>query len=351
MARPLSELLLNDSFVRFLNGNSSKEEEARWIDWMQQSDQHAELVEKGRKLLDKGVYTLPKPNAEIEFKRLKRRIQPAVHSEPLGHPRKNSRKLVWAMMGVAASVLLIFGFIAGNSFLLYEKAEQIRIATVDYRVMKTDSGQKTSIQYSGGSMIVLNANSEIKLPQKIAGADTTNVWLEGEALFDIARKAESEARTFIVHTPNGTVSVLGTKFSVNTTNNQSQVVLAEGSVRINVRGEDNKIELEYNMSPGEKALFSQNFEGIQVEQVNTDVYTSWTSNSLVFDNTPFSDVINRIEFTYNIEVKIENEALLDKKLTGRFNHSSLSFLLKGLSEMADLHIEQQQQTVYIKEKN
>lgn len=351
MTRPLSELLLNDSFVRFLNGNSSKQEEARWIDWMQQSDRHAQLVEKGRELLNKGVYTLPKPNTDIEFKRLKRRIKPSVHSESFAHKRRNSRTLVWVMMGMAASILLVFGFMARNSFLLHEKAEQVRMATVDYRVMKTDSGQKNTVQYSDGSMIVLNANSEMKLPQKMAGADTTNVWLKGEALFDIVRKTDSESRTFILHTPNGTVSVLGTRFSVNTTNNQSQVVLAEGSIRISVRGEDNKIELEYNMSPGEKALFSQNLETIQVEQVNTEIYTSWTSNSLVFDNTPFSDVINRIEFTYNIEVEIENDALLDKKLTGRFNHSSLSFLLKGLSEMADLDIEQQQQTVYIKEKN
>jgi ferric-dicitrate binding protein FerR (iron transport regulator) len=320
---------------------------------MQQSDEHQELVTKARRLLDKGVYTLPKPNADIEFERLKRRIEPAhsIQPESIRHPRRRSRALVWAMLGVAASILIVIGFVARNSFLLHEQLEQQRLAAIDYRVMKTDSGQKTTVQYSDGSMIVLNANSEIKLPHKMVGADTTNVWLEGEALFDITRKPEPETRTFIVHTPNGRVSVLGTRFSVNTMNNQSQVVLAEGSVRINVLGTDNNIDLEYSMLPGEKALFSQNSDKIQVDQVNTDVYTSWTSNSLVFDSTPLSDVINRIEFTYNVKVEIENEALLGRKLTGRFNHSSLSFLLKGLSEMLDLdiNIDQQQQTVYIKE--
>lgn len=351
MTTPLSDLLMDDSFVRFLNGNASKKEKAYWSNWMQQSDQNAELVKKGRKLLKRGVYTLPKPNSDVEFKRLKNRLDLKFQSKSFDHSRKKSRKLVWAVMGVAASILLTFGFLARHSFLLHEKEAQVEASTVDYRSMTTESGQKTSVQYSDGSVIVLNANSKIKLPQKMVGSDTTNVWLEGEALFDIARKTESESRIFIVHTPNGSVSVLGTRFSVNTTNNQSQVVLAEGSVRINVRGEDNRVELEYNMSPGEKALFSQNFEKIQVEKVNTEVYTSWTSNSLVFDNTPFSDVINRIEFTYNIEVKIENKALLDRKLTGRFNHSSLSFLLTGLSEMLDVDIERQQHTIYIKEKN
>lgn len=351
MPRPLSDLLMNDSFVRFLKGNASKEEENNWSDWMQQNKQHARLVEKGRKLLNKGIYTLPKPNSNKEFERLMSRIEPKVQNKSLTHTRKNYRGIVWAAMAASACVLLLAGFLARNSLMINEEADQTGSVSIDYRTLATESGQKTTVQYSDGSMIVLNANSEIKLPQTIADADTANVWLEGEALFDIARKSDSESRTFVVHTPNGSVSVLGTRFSVNTTKDQSQVVLAEGSVLINVRGKDNRVELEYKMSPGEKALFSQDFENIQVEQVNTEVYTSWTSNSLVFDNTPFSDVINRIEFTYNIEVKVENKALLDRKLTGRFNHSSLNFLLKGLSEMLDVDIERQQQTVYIKEKN
>lgn len=349
MARPLSELLMNDSFVRFLNGNASKDEKAHWTAWEQQSKQNARLAKKGRKLLAKGVYTLPKPNSALEFERLKNRIDPKIQPKSFDHTRPNSRKLVWAVMAAAASILLIVGFLARNSFSVPETANQARVNPVEYRLVKTESGQKTSVQYSDGSLIVINANSEMQLPQRMVGADTMQVWLEGEAMFDIARHSDSASRIFIVNTPNGKVSVLGTKFSVNTTNNQSQVVLAEGSVMINVRGKNNNMDLEYRMTPGEKALFSQSFENIQVEQVNTEVYTSWTSNSLVFDNTPFSDVINRIEFTYNIEVEIENEALLDRKLTGRFNHSSLSFLLTGLSEMLDVDIEQQQHKVYIKE--
>jgi ferric-dicitrate binding protein FerR (iron transport regulator) len=104
------------------------------------------------------------------------------------------------------------------------------------------------------------------------------------------------------------------------------------------------------MNPGEKALFSQSSENIQVEQVNTEVFTSWAGNSLVLDMTPLSELITRIEFTYDVEVIVEDQTLTNKKLTGRFNNSDLNFLLSGLSKMLEVDIDQQDQTVYIKEK-
>lgn len=350
MSSRLTKLLLNDSFIRFLKGKASKEEEAHWTDWMKKSKQNALLVTKGRKLLNQGVQTLHTPNSEAEFKRLVKRINTTNQTKSLNHSRNHSRKIVWAAMAAAICLLLFTGYLARNSFLQNNSAKQAPIDTIEYRVLKTETGQKTTVKYSDGSIITINANSKIRTPQKMVESDTMQVWLEGEALFDITHKEEAKSRIFIVHTPDGRISVLGTKFSVNTTRNQSQVVLAEGSVKINVLSEANKDSSEYIMSPGEKALFSYNFDNIRVEQVNTEVYTSWAGNSLVLDNTPLSALIERLEFTYDVEVIVENETLLDKKLTGRFNISDLNFLLTGLSKMMEVDIDQQKQTVYIKEK-
>ncbi|WP_322575236.1 FecR family protein [Fodinibius sp.] len=177
------------------------------------------------------------------------------------------------------------------------------------------------------------------------------VWLEGEALFSITRKPKYDSRTFIVHTPDGNVSVLGTEFSVNTTDGRSRVVLKEGSVRVNVQDSLGKKDLEYVMEPNQMALFSQNLDKIEVEQVNPEVYTSWASDSLVLDNTPLSDLIKRIEFTYGVEVKVNNKALLDKKLTGRFKNLNLSFILEGIAKTLNVDIEKREQKVYINTKN
>ncbi|MFO7798634.1 FecR family protein [Rhodohalobacter sp.] len=350
MPNQFSKLLMDDSFVRFLKGKASKEEVAYWTEWMQANSQNAQSIEKGKKLLNKGTLNVPKPNSNDEFNRLLKRIESQENIKSIKPSRNRSRNIVWLTMAAAICLLLLTGYLARNSFLQNSATEPVQIVSIEYKEFETETGQKTTVQYSDGSIITLNANSKIRLPQKMVESDTMQVWLEGEALFNITRKETSESRTFIVHTPDGSISVLGTRFSVNTTKNQSQVVLTEGSVKINVQGETKKPGLEYVMSPGEKALFSQNSENIQVEQVNTEVYTSWAGNNMVLDKTPLSDLITRIEFTYDVEVIVEDQTLSDEKLTGRFNSSDLSFLLSGLSKMLEVDIDQQDQTVYIKEK-
>lgn len=351
MPSQLSDLLMDDSFVRFLKGKASKEEEVRWSAWMQQNNEHIQLVAKGRELLSKGLQPLPRPNVNLEYEQFKRRIDSENRYKPYRKVHKRQRKLVWATMAAAASILLLVGFLARQSIIQNDRTEQSRVASIDYRILESKSGQKTSVQYSDGSRIVINANSKMRLPQKAIGTDTMQVWLEGEALFNIARKPESESRTFIVHTPDGRVSVLGTTFAVNTRKSQSQVVLAEGSVRINVQGAGNNTGLAYTMLPGELALFSPESDEIIVEKVNAEVYTSWASDTLILDNTPLADLIERIEFTYDVKVQVDVQELLKEELTGRFENVNLEFLLKGIAQALNVEVTRQDETIYIKEKS
>lgn len=350
MPNQLSELLMDDSFVRFLKRNATEEEEARWSSWIQQEAEHAELVAKARALLDEGRQTLPKPDAESERKTLMGRIDSERRYQPFQHIRKRNNKLVWAMMATAASILLVIGFLARQSFLQNDGTEESRAASITYRMMNTEPGQKTTVQYSDGSEITINANSQMRLPETTAD-DTMQVWLEGEALFDIARKPASESRIFIVHTPDGDISVLGTKFAVNTTKAESRVVLAEGRVRVDVLDPVSKKGLQYTMAPGEMALYSPVLDEIKVQKVNPKVYTSWASDTLVMDDTPLSELIERIEFTYDVKVLVEDKNLLEEKLTGRFENLDLKFLLKGLAKTLDADITKRNKTVYIRNKS
>lgn len=352
MPDKLSELLKDDSFIRFLKGNASEEEKEQWSSWMQEDTENAHLVEKARKLCDAGVQTVPEPNSKLELNRLMNRIDSEHRYSSSQRKKKRLKRLVWATLASAAGILLLIGFLARHSLLQQnDGTKSSRAASINYRVMETVSGEKTTVQYSDDSRIVLNANSQMRLPEKTLAVDTMRVWLEGEALFSITRKPDNESRTFIVHTPDGDVSVLGTKFAVNTTEQQSRVVLKEGRVRVHVQDSVKMKDLQYNMEPNQMALFSSGLDEIKVQQVNPEVYTSWASDSLVLDNTPLSDLIKRIEFTYDVDVVVADKALLEKKLTGRFKNLDLSFILEGIAKTLDVNIEKRKQTVYIEEKN
>ncbi len=351
MSDTLSELLKDDSFVRFLKRNASEEEIKQWTAWMQESAKNEQLTNRAKLLLNKGIQTVPKPDSDLELERLMERIDSEHRYKPLQEIKRKHNKMVWATMAAAAGILLLVGFLARNTLLEQnDGTESSRAASINYQLIETTPGQKTTVHYSDGSDIVMNANSQMRVPERITTVDTMRVWLEGEALFSITRKPKDESRTFIVHTLDGEVSVLGTEFSVNTTGGHSRVVLKEGSVRVNVQDSLSNKNLQYDLEPNHMALFSQGLDKIEVEQVNPEVYTSWASDSLVLDNTPLSDLVKRIEFTYGVKVRVNNSALLDKKLTGRFKNLNLSFILEGIAKTLDVDIEKREQTVYINEK-
>ena len=352
MSDTLSELLKDDSFVRFLKGNASEEEIKQWTAWMQESAKNEQLINKAKILLNKGMQTVPKPDSDLELERLMERIDSEHRYKPLQEIKRKHNKIVWATMAAAAGILLLVGFLARHTLLQQnDGTESSRAASINYQLIETTPGQKTTVHYSDGSDIVMNANSQMRVPERITTVDTMRVWLEGEALFSITRKPKDESRTFIVHTPDGEVSVLGTEFSVNTTDGYSRDVLKEGKVRINVQDSLKKKNMQYDMEPNEMALFSQDLDEIEVAQVNPEVYTSWASDSLVLDNTPLADLVKRIEFTYDVKIKVNNKALLDKKLSGRFKNLNLSFILEGIAKTLDVDIEKREQTVYINEKS
>lgn len=349
MPSKLSELLIDESFVRFLNGNETKEEHAQWTAWLKQDKEHEKLMKISKELMLKGSQSLPMPNSAAELERLMWRIDSQNRYESYRDARKSSRTMVWSAIAVAASILLVIGFFAQQTLLQNNSEEESRVATVTYRTLNTETGQKTSVQYSDGSQIVLNANSQLYLPAKMINSDTMQVWLKGEAFFNIANDPSSK-RTFIVHTPDGDVSVLGTIFSVNTIKSRSQVVLSEGKVRVDVIDSLNQTDLEYTMKPGELIQFSQHSDKFEVREVNAQVYTSWASDTLVLDNTPLSELVERIEFTYNVTVEITDNQLLQQRLTGRLENLNIDFLLEGLAQALDADITMQGKTVFIRKK-
>ncbi|MDZ7659355.1 hypothetical protein [Fodinibius sp.] len=165
MPDKLSEILKDDSFVRFLKGSASEEEIEQWTAWMQESAKNAKIAKKAQKLLNKGTQTIPKPDSDLELERLMERIDSENRYKPLQEVKKKHTKMVWATMAAAAGILLLVGFLARHTLLQQnDGTESSRAASINYQLIETKTGQKTTVHYSDGSDIVMNANSQMRVP-------------------------------------------------------------------------------------------------------------------------------------------------------------------------------------------
>ncbi len=171
-----------------------------------------------------------------------------------------------------------------------------------YNQLTVPYGKRFELEFSDGTVAHLNAGSSLKYPVKFLEGQEREVFLVGEAYLNVAK---DEQRPFIVNTSNElNVRVLGTQFNVSnySEDETTEVVLVEGSVGLQVKGEDKDVILE----PGIKGSFDRTEKNISTKPVITSIHTSWIKGNLIFRNMTFENILKKLERHYNVKITNQN---------------------------------------------
>jgi transmembrane sensor len=152
------------------------------------------------------------------------------------------------------------------------------------RSYATTNGTREIVSLSDGSQIELNINTALRVS---ATRGERMVWLDrGEAYFQIKHSA---AHPFMVFVAGHRVTDLGTKFTIRTNAERTEVALTEGSARLEAtNGVANSRAL--TLAPGDVAIASA--ESISVTKKPLHVLNDelgWLGGVLIFDNTTLAD--------------------------------------------------------------
>lgn len=203
----------------------------------------------------------------------------------------------WAFV-VAASVALIVGYV-----LFFNN-------TVNFT---TDYGEQLAITLPDNSKVMLNAKSKL-FYNKSDWESKRNLNLEGEAYFEVTK-----GKTFSVKTHQGTVTVLGTQFSVNADDTTFEVICYEGKVKV-THATDTRI-----LTKGKALrLIAQDIEDWEL----TTNAPSWLQQKSTFNNTPLKQVITALEKQYDVVIDASKIDISAIRYTGGFTHNDLDKALK-----------------------
>ena len=182
--------------------------------------------------------------------------------------------------------------------------QEVRVHTSELVVPK---GKRAHLQLSDGTRVWINSASVLRFPS--AFGDTRDVFVEGEAYFEVAKDAN---RPFIVHTDHFATRVLGTSFDVTTApraDGSSAVVLVEGSVAIDVANGES-----VTLNPSER--FSMKDGSYSVYEVDPYKYISWKDGLLFFTSNTLFEVLQKVAAFYKIEITCFGE-IGSRKCTGK----------------------------------
>ncbi|MDZ7689959.1 MAG: FecR domain-containing protein [Balneolaceae bacterium] len=346
------ELINDPSFVEWAMGNSEGDQSAYWNEWIKQSDEHRRKALEAQKKITGLRFISPQlPDIKNEWSKVRDDIEKKKNMK-LHTPKKHAAGKDGGLMGYlfkAVAVVLIGAFVGLFIYMYQEpKPENEPVSTM---TVKTGYAEKKTINLSDGSSVILAAGSKLSYKSNWLDQPVKRVDLVGEAYFSITPKESKNKPKFIVETKDGIAAVSGTRFTVNTYGQGTKVVLEEGEVQVKIANPETPSTPEMTMQPGEIAQFSKSGDQIALDEVNPAVYTSWTTNELYFDETPFSVLVNRIERTYGKEVKIRDPGILDMKLSGSIDFRSLDGLINAVSEVMGVNIYKSAETVIIEQNN
>lgn len=236
-------------------------------------------------------------------------------------------------MGAAAALLLLS---FGALFFLND-----RVWSRD-TLVQTDYSDTREVVLPDGSVAILNANSRLRYADSWDEDEVRRVELEGEAFFSVNHTANHQK--FVVQSGELLIEVLGTQFNVNNRRGNNKVVLEEGRVRLNLENlapTENASRKEHPsliMEPGEMVQVSSSAD-VSRRIVNPEVYSSWTKNKLIFDNSSLEDIIRMIEDNYGYAVYTKDLDVRELRFSGELRSTEPELLLAYLSEAFDLQVE------------
>ena len=378
---------LKKIIVKDILGSASGEERRLLDEWRNQSEEHQRLYEKlvSGSFLEKAVSDNNKALRRREWKRLEARIV-----------RRRGRSVRLIRFRVAAAVcILALGIgavglwsnsrqdrggsplagsirvgspkaiveLAGGQQFLFNKDTTLRLEaqgiqlvssrdTLDiiqpviagergeeYNVVRIPHGGEYITRLPDGSVVHLNAGSELKVPVHF-GTESREVWLRGEGFFEVVHR---ENLIFTVHTDKADISVLGTEFDVRAYTDEKEVVttLVQGAVGVSSG------RIYDRLKPGEQARIAGKGD-IRVAEVDIYPFIAWKNGRMVFENERLEKIMAELQRWYDFELFYADPDVKEMHFTiDILKYEEISKVLNLMERMNKVKFTQKGRTVVV----
>ncbi|MBP3342983.1 MAG: FecR family protein [Bacteroidales bacterium] len=230
-----------------------------------------------------------------------------------------------------------------------EKIEMIMSCRETYEPLGLEyyspAGSQVKITLADSSVVTLNGDSRITL-LKSFNSENRYLKLEGEAHFDVAK---NDSLGFTVNAQGINIVALGTSFYVQAYPDEKTVeaVLLDGMIGVNK--EDGSDEHYCHiLKPNDRYVYTK---ATECEELNTSVdtkpYEAWTYGELIFDDTPMTEIVRKLEHFYGVNIVVNDERIYSYHLTASWNNKSISQIMELLKCSSPIVYEIVQDTIII----
>lgn len=190
---------------------------------------------------------------------------------------------------------------SSDKTLTYQRADSLQ--QMEYNILKTERGGEWNVTLEDGTRVYLNSSSTLKYPVSFTG-ESRQVFLEGEAYFEVTHNPN---KPFIVKTNDMNILVRGTSFNINAYPDYKIVrtTLVNGKIDVECSGDTHTI------LPGQQIVFEKETRSVKIQEVDTELYTSWKNGFYKFNETRLEDILAMLSLWYDVDVIYADESVKD----------------------------------------
>ncbi len=311
---------------RYLSGEASPEEAIQVDDWINASPQNKALFESYMQAWNNAAFSPYTAAPVIEaWQQLENALDiHTTNSAPAPVIQPAGKKWLYRYAVVASLILVILlGFYISR----WQKKE-IPAVVAAHKTLKA-ADHTASLALSDSSHIVLNREASLTYPAifSIAGKER-NVFLEGEAFFDIATDIN---RPFVVETKEVNIKVLATAFNVAQTATAVNVQVSSGAILLyNTYG-------SLTIKAGHSGTYNKTTHQFELEERTDRNKASYATHDFYFEDETLASICSYLEQAFQVKIHLKKEALGQLRMSSVFENKSLDYILEVISASLGIH--------------
>lgn len=297
MTRPSDAALL-----RYVSGESSLAESQAIEQWLATDPDLAASVAE----LQRAWSTVPPSAPHFDKAAVWHRIAGETRPNRLAPQRR------WRLPAAIAAALML-----AAGLTLYQSRRPAPAPPITYREVATARAQQAVIDLPDGSRVTLAADTKLRIPSDFF--TRRELHLVGRAHFTVVHDT---TRPFLVHTATATTEDIGTAFIVTAypEANGTHVVVTDGSVALRQPATAPSAASQralLTLERGDVATLDSSGTATLTRNADIQRYLSWTKGVLTIDNTPLRDAIPELERWYDVDIRLADPALGDRRVTAQ----------------------------------
>jgi transmembrane sensor len=177
-----------------------------------------------------------------------------------------------------------------------------------------------------GSRVILSYGSKLSYASSFDGLAKREVYLDGQAFFDIKHKA---SQPFVVHTGKLETTVLGTAFNIKALKGDKTITVTVTRGRVKVSDHNKLLGV---ITPNQQITYNKQQYHSAQNKIDANSCTAWTAlDDLSFEDLTVAEAAKLLEDRFKVKILFGDQLVKSKRFTSTFDKSaSLEQELKSI---------------------